>query len=67
MPKKDSFEKMMSRLEEIVATLEKGECDLDDSMKLFEEGVALAGGCEKKLAEARQKIVNLTELEETDE
>lgn len=67
MPKKDSFEMKMRRLEEIVAILEKGECDLDESMKLFEEGVALAGACEQKLADTRAKIIKLTEVGETDE
>ena len=36
--KKQSFEEAMGRLEAIVAQLEKGECGLDQSLKLFEEG-----------------------------
>lgn len=67
MPKKDSFENKMRRLEEIVATLEKGECDLDDATKLFEEGVALATACEKKLTDTRLKITKLTEVGENDD
>lgn len=63
MAEKQNFEKMMERLEEIVAVMEKGECDLDDSVKLFEEGVALIGKCEKKLNTAKQKIIALTDAE----
>ena len=40
MPKKkQTFENAMQRLEEIVSLLEKNEAPLDDSLKLFEEGV----------------------------
>lgn len=47
--KKQSFEDAMAGLEAIVAQLEKGECGLDQSLKLFEEGVKLAGRCEELL------------------
>lgn len=66
MAEKLKFEKMLERLEEIVAMLEKGECDLDDSVKLFEEGVALAAKCDKKLNSARQKIIALSDAERMD-
>lgn len=64
--KNESFEKMMTRLEEIVATMEKGSCDLEESMKLFEEGVALTAKCEERLTSARQKIIELSRAEEMD-
>lgn len=54
--KKQSFEDSMARLEAIVAQLEKGDCALDQSLKLFEEGAKLAGQCEKLLDEAEQKV-----------
>ena len=44
-----TFEKAMTRLEQIVAALESGRCTLDDSLKLFEEG-----------KNAEQKILKLT-------
>ena len=53
--KKQSFEDSMERLEAIVAQLEKGECGLDQSLKLFEEGAKLAGQCEELLDQAEQK------------
>lgn len=54
--KKQSFEEAMGRLEAIVAQLEKGECGLDESLKLFEEGAGLAGRCEELLDQAEQKV-----------
>ena len=56
-----SFEAAMSRLEEIVATLESGKCTLDDSLKQFEEGTKLTALCAKQLKTAEQKIVKLTD------
>ena len=54
--KKQSFEEAMGRLEEIVGLLERGECGLDQSLKLFEEGAKLAGQCEDLLDKAEQKV-----------
>lgn len=54
--KKQSFEEAIGRLEAIVAQLEKGECGLDQSLKLFEEGAKLAGQCEELLDQAEQKV-----------
>ena len=56
-----SFEQSMSRLETIVDLLERGDCDLDQSLKLFEEGATLAARCEKMLDEAEQKVTILLE------
>lgn len=57
--KKQSFEQAMGRLEEIVTRLEKGECDLDESLKLFEEGAKLAHSCNDMLDQAEQKVMLL--------
>ena len=54
--KKPSFEQAIGRLEEIVGLLERGECGLDQSLKLFEEGAKLAGQCEELLDKAEQKV-----------
>lgn len=54
--KKQSFEQAMNRLEEIVRLLERGECGLDESLKLFEEGAKLAGQCNEMLDKAEQKV-----------
>ena len=63
-----TFEQAMTRLEQIVATLESGRCTLDDSLKLFEEGTALTALCAGQLKTAEQKILKLTAIEagETD-
>ena len=53
---KPSFEEALGRLEEIVGLLERGECNLDQSLKLFEEGAGLAGQCEELLDRAEQKV-----------
>lgn len=50
------FETAMSRLEEIVTTLEGGELPLEQSLKLFEEGVKLARICTARLEEAERKV-----------
>mgnify|MGYP001320243480 CR=1 FL=1 len=59
-----TFEKAMTRLEQIVATLESGRCTLDDSMKLFEEGAKLTSYCTRALQSAEQKILKLTAPQE---
>lgn len=50
------FEKALSRLDTIVTELEAGELSLDDSLKIFEEGVKLSKACLKMLDEAEQKV-----------
>ena len=50
------FEAALSRLEEIVAELESGELALEQSLKLFEEGVKLARICNSRLEEAERKV-----------
>ena len=56
-PKKEtSFESSLKRLEQIVTKLEGDELSLEDSLKLFEEGVKLADACGKRLDEAEKKV-----------
>lgn len=54
-----SFEENMTRLEEIVSLLERGDARLADSLALFEEGTRLASLCAGMLDEAEQKVVKL--------
>ena len=61
-----TFEQAMTRLEQIVATLEGGRCTLDDSLKLFEEGTKLTAYCAEQIKTAEQKIVKLTAVENGD-
>ncbi len=57
--KKVTFEQQLQRLEEIVASLEKGDVPLADSLALFEEGTKLIGACSKQLDQAEQQVVKL--------
>lgn len=54
-----TFEEAVVELEKLVQTLEDGECTLDESMKMFEEGMALAKYCNEKLQNAEKRIVEL--------
>ena len=58
--KSQSFETNLSRLEEIVKKLEDGSVPLEESMKLFQEGTALAASCNELLDKAELEIVKLT-------
>ena len=58
--KKLNFEGSMTRLEEIVSLLEKGDAPLDQAMSLFEEGAKLLRECTRQLDEAEQKVSLLT-------
>lgn len=57
--KEPTFEENMTRLEEIVSLLERGDAPLADSLALFEEGTRLASLCTGLLDEAEQKVVKL--------
>jgi len=57
------FEKALQRLEEIVDDLESGRLSLDESLKIYEEGVGLIKVCNKKLNEAQKKIEVLVKEE----
>ena len=51
-----SFETALKELEDIVARLEQGEVDLEDSIALYERGQALKAHCEKKLKAAEGRL-----------
>ena len=59
-----NFEETMKKLEEIALELEKGDLNLDDSVKKFEEGITLAKQCNKYLEEAEKKITILLQKED---
>jgi exodeoxyribonuclease VII small subunit len=50
------FEKKLGRLEEIVSKMESGDLSLEDSLKMFEEGVKLSRECNTQLQAAEQKV-----------
>ena len=57
---KMSFEDAMKELETVVGQLESGDVPLEDSIRLYERGAALKEHCEKKLAEAQEKVAKIT-------
>ncbi len=59
-----TFEVAVEKLEGIVKRLEADSTALDDSLKLFEEGVRLSRFCSQKLEEAEQKVLLLVEARE---
>ncbi|MDE3062880.1 MAG: exodeoxyribonuclease VII small subunit [Acidobacteriota bacterium] len=51
-----TFEDSLKKLEGIVEQMEKGDLGLEESIKLFEEGVALSSACKKELDAAEGKV-----------
>lgn len=58
---KKTFEEKLKRLQEIVGLLDQGNVSLDDSLKLYEEGMELAVQLRQTLEEAELKIIRLNE------
>jgi exodeoxyribonuclease VII small subunit len=55
------FEEQLKALENVVEQLENGELSLEDSVRLFEEGMKLSDACKKELEGAEGKIQLLVE------
>jgi exodeoxyribonuclease VII small subunit len=53
------FEAALDELEQIVGKLERGELKLEEALKLFERGVALARQCRQSLETAELKVKQL--------
>ena len=51
-----SYAEMTTRLEEITKILENGDCSLEESIKLYDEGKKLSAACTELLEKAKQKI-----------
>ncbi len=62
--KKMTFEEALSRLDEIVHSMEAGGAMLDESLALFEEGVRLVKFCQTALDGAEQKVKLLQKADE---
>jgi len=50
------FEQQLSALEDLVKSLESGELSLEESLKSFEQGIAVARDCQAALKQAEQKV-----------
>ncbi len=55
-PSNQTFEASMQRLEQIVRAMEKGDVELEESLKLFQEGTELVHHCGKLLDEAQLQV-----------
>jgi exodeoxyribonuclease VII small subunit len=58
--KPETFEKSLDGLEELVRELEAGDKGLDESLALFEKGVALAKELSKRLEDVKTKVESLS-------
>lgn len=54
--KKQTFETSLQELEKIVRKLEDGDLSLEESLKLFEDGVRLSRECQERLNQAERRI-----------
>jgi exodeoxyribonuclease VII small subunit len=61
---KERFEEAFKKLEAIVNKMEDGDLSLDESLKLFEEGMRLSKLCSQKLTEVQKKVELLIKSED---
>src|SRR5271167_4444373 len=59
-----SFEVAIKRLTEIVATLERGDLPLEESLRLFEEGVQLSRVSQTRLDTAEKRVEQLLSVDD---
>ena len=58
---KQTFEKAMKQLDQIVQDLEEGDIPLEKALNKFEEGMALSKFCAERLDETEKKVTLLME------
>ncbi len=58
------FEKKLKRLEDIVSKMEKGDLALEESLKIFEEGIKLSRECQTQLSQAEEQVKKLVSFDE---
>ena len=58
------YDEAIKKLEEIVLSLEKGDCTLEETIKLYDEATKLSGYCAAMLDNAKLKIEELSEKKE---
>lgn len=59
MEEKQTFQQAMDRLNEIVALLEKNEIELEEAIRLFEEGLQLVHHCDGQLKGFEERVATL--------
>ena len=66
MDEQPSFEEALTRLDNIVQTLERGGLNLEEAISLFEEGMRMAKICSRRLDDAELKLSQLQTTFEED-
>lgn len=66
MPKKESYEELLAKLQDILKSLEEKDIDLDESMKSYEDGVKLVNKLYKTLNTLEGKISVVRDNEEVE-
>ena len=56
-----NFEQSLAELETLVEAMEEGELSLEEALRHFEKGIALASTCQTALQQAEQKVTQLME------
>lgn len=59
--KEQGFEESLQKLNDILALLEDPDLGVEESLKLYEQGIALVRSCEQKLSAVKQKITYIDE------
>lgn len=62
MQQTESFESVYKQLEEVVRRLDEGGLTLDESISLYEQGMALARTCQMLLDQAELRVTQLQDL-----
>lgn len=63
MAKAQTLEQSFEKLEQIIGNLENGDVSLEDSFKLYSEGMKLIQNCNQQLDKVEKKIVVLNQKE----
>ena len=63
MAKAQTLEQSFEKLEQIIGNLENGDVSLEDSLKLYNEGMKLIQNCNQQLDKVEKKIVVLNQKE----
>lgn len=62
-----SFEQLLKELQDIVSSLESGKLSLEESVKKYQEGMAISLECKKRLDQAKEVVVKkVTDVGEVD-
>lgn len=66
MGKQANLEESFVKLDEIISTLEKGDVSLEESFKLYNEGIKLVKNCNSQLDKVEKQIIILNENGDND-